>query len=324
MRFIFISCESLGVLILQCILPKDDKVYSYRMNTYEMTAFHHRFDVFEFHEATAFSEWFESHVSETTINEGEEVRFQVAPEHMLLLSDGTAIFNRFKFNYNLHLPPPFCRWTIAFGHDDHNTSTNSSVSYGSDQMKAVKHIRLGFVVVADPVPEEYRKNLTKLFPELQWKTGDWLTTTDDTNSTMEYRDVWCGKGNVVVQDMFCAHLEERPEGLKVDYTVEWMWGDPNRPETPNERDIPMVNADRVKFSTEVYAEILEAERDGAEVKAAKARFISAMVILMIGLVVGAPLLWMWRWKIHGDQMYRVQVDAFLEEELKSRPGNQYM
>ena len=52
--------------------------------------------------------------------------------------------------------------------------------------------------------------------------------------------------------------------------------------------------------------------------------IGLVIGLMIGLVVGAPLLWMWRWKIHGDQMYRVQVDALVEEELKSRPGNQYM
>ena len=88
---------------------------------------------------------------------------------MLLLSDNTAIFNRFKFNKNLHLPSPFCRWTIEFNHDDHNTNTSATESamYGSDKMKEVKHIKVGFVVVADPVPEEFQTNLADLYPDLQ-------------------------------------------------------------------------------------------------------------------------------------------------------------
>ena len=64
---------------------KDGKEYTFRMNTYLMSAFHHKFDVSQFHETPLYNEWFKSHVGETSISEEEDSLFQVAPEHMLLL-----------------------------------------------------------------------------------------------------------------------------------------------------------------------------------------------------------------------------------------------
>merc|ERR1712154_252003 len=100
------------------------------MNTYSMKAFHHKFDIFEFHEEPIFDDWFEKHIKRNTINE-EEQDFKLSPEHLLLLSNNVTIFNRFKFNHNLHLPSPFCKWKIKFGNNDHNKSTtNDNEQYG--------------------------------------------------------------------------------------------------------------------------------------------------------------------------------------------------
>jgi len=150
---------------------QNGKEFRFRMNTYEMTAFHHKFNVDEFHQTPKFTKWFKNHVKGKTINEDGEKTFNVAPEHMLLLSDNTAIFNRFKFNKNLHLPSPFCQWTIEFNHDDHNPNTTANesahASYGSEKLKQVRHIKIGFFVVADPIPEEFQINLTEQYPDLQ-------------------------------------------------------------------------------------------------------------------------------------------------------------
>jgi len=62
-----------------------------------MIAFHHKFNVDEFHQTSNFTKWFTSHVEGKTINEDGEKTFNVAPEHMLLFSENTAIFNGFKF-----------------------------------------------------------------------------------------------------------------------------------------------------------------------------------------------------------------------------------
>ena len=124
--------------------------------------------------------------------------------------------------------------------------------------------------------------------------------------------------------MWCAHLEHRPEGLQVNHEVEKIWGDPNRPESPDKKDVPVVNPDRVKYSQEVYEEILETVEDEAKIKREKAKLISAMFFLLIGLVVGFPLLWIWRRVAHGDRVWRVEVDAFVEEEMKLRRKNEYI
>jgi len=56
----------------------------------------------------------------------------------------------------------------------------------------------------------------------------------------------------------------------------------------------------------------------------KAKFISSLVFSLIGLVVGFPLLWIWRRVAHGDRVWTVEVDTFVEEQRKRRRRNQYI
>eukprot|EP01083_Nonionella_stella_P120244 360147_1 len=78
-------------------------------------------------------------------------------------------------------------------------------------------LQIGFVIVADQMP-------TQLYPNVEWKHDpQWQTMNltngdNDERETRQFGNVWCQNimnGVVVtVQDMFCAHLSSKPNGLK--------------------------------------------------------------------------------------------------------------
>eukprot|EP01083_Nonionella_stella_P173948 601654_1 len=181
---------------------KNNKSYALKMNTYSMRAYHHKFDVFEFHEEARFNDWFAAHVANNTDVGSEEVH--VSPQHLLLLSHNVAIFNRFKFNHDLHFPSPFCQYKIHFNHSI------------QEQLHAIK---IGFVIVADQTPNEFKPNMTELYPNVQWKhDSQWKTINVSNGGTRQFRNVWCQNTmsgvTVTVQDMFCAHLPFKPISVK--------------------------------------------------------------------------------------------------------------
>jgi len=311
------------------------------MNVYAMKAYHHNFDVFHFHQQPLFKDWFNEHIDNEIINEptenandsvvivSEENEFQVAPEHLLLLSDNTAIFNRFKFNHNLHLPSPYCRCKIVFGNDDHNISTNETIIYPDDayaksKIAQLAKIKIGFAILSEPFTT--LTNLSLTFPNIQWHNDpQWTKISEAGIGEREIRNVWCQDGNRKVNELYCAHLPNKPasvQGIRLD--VAWIEVNASRPQTPQMSEILMLNPKSMKVDFADYEEMVDELRDESEIKAEYERWISALIVVLLSMLCGFPCLWVWRRVFHGDTMYQIEFDAAFEDEQQYRQRSNYM
>ena len=127
--------------------------------------------------------------------------------------------------------------------------------------------------------------------------------------------------------MFCAHLPIKPMSLEsLIYEHKWIEVNSSRPKTPNADIIPMMNPNSIKLNeiNDGYTEIIDEMKDEATIKAQYSRWIAVLLVSLIIMIIGFPLLCIWRKLFHGDHMYQIQFDGAFEHEQKHRQRLRYL